>query len=96
MSKRITVASKSYGFLFFNKTGMHNIRNQTTKNRHTRDRLEQIHRTHSALNNKTLPLEKEGTDYLGLQNNTYLLRHSFERREKIKHKELTPSQEHKI
>lgn len=76
---------------------MHNIRNQTTKNRHTGDRLWQIHRTDSALNIEALPLKKEGFGYLKTpENNKHLLRHDFERREKIKYKKLTPSQGHKI
>lgn len=63
---------------FFYKTGMHNFRNQTTKNRHTGDRLGQIHGTYSALNNKALSVKKEESGYLGVQkNNTYLLKVQF-------------------
>lgn len=76
---------------FFNKIVMHNIRNQTTKNRHSGARLEQIHRAYRALNNKVLSLKKEGFGYLRLQKITHLLKHNFERREKTEHKEFTPS-----
>lgn len=56
---------------------MRNFRNQTTKNRHTGDRLEQIHGTYSALNNKALSVKKEEFGYLGLQKITRLLKMQF-------------------
>lgn len=56
---------------------MHDIRNQTTKKTCTGERLMQIHRTYSLLNNKDLSLKKGKVQFPRTAQITYLVRHSF-------------------
>lgn len=77
---------------------MRNFRNQTTKNRHTGDRLEQIHGTYSALNNKAFFVSQKGGVWLPWtpENNTSSKDAVLEEEKKIEHKELSPGQKCKI